>query len=175
MEIRPLRGRPDARGVLRVNRAAWRAAYADIVSDGLLARLAEPPTADEVDRWTAQLDASSETRSVLVADVGVDEPRIAGYVFVRWADTKPFVGDDEAGLKELYVAPDRWRVGVGTALLDRGLADVPDDRTAVALETLAENDRGRAFYEDRGFERTGASSFELGGETYPTVVYARPL
>jgi ribosomal protein S18 acetylase RimI-like enzyme len=175
MEIRPLRGRPDARGVLGVNRAAWRAAYDDIVSDDLLTRLAEPPTADEVDRWVTQLGASSEARRVLVADVGVGDPRIVGYVFVRWTDTKPFVAEDEAGLKELYVAPDQWRGGVGTALLDRGLAAVPDDRSAVALETLAENDRGRAFYETHGFERTGASSFDLDGETYPTVVYARPL
>ena len=175
MEIRPLRGRPDVRGVLKVNRAAWRAAYADIVSDDVLARLSDPPTADDVDRWVAQLDGGSEEQCVLVADVGGTDRRIAGYAFVRWTNTKPFVDDDEMGLKELYVAPDRWRSGVGTALLDRGLADAPDDRTAVKLEAFAENDRGRAFYEARGFERTGSSSFELGGEPFPTVVYARPL
>ncbi len=178
MEIRSLDGRTDARGVLRVNRAAWRAAYAHIVSDEVLSRLAETPTADDVDRWYGQLDAGDDGR-VLVADRGAtddgDAPSVVGYAYVRWGDeTKAFVADGEAGLKELYVAPDHWREGVGSALLACSLEAVPDAASALKLETLAENRRGRAFYEAKGFERVGSSSFELLGATYPTVVYARP-
>ena len=175
MEIRPLRGRPDVRGALRVNRAAWRAAYADIVSDEVLARLAEAPTADDVDRWYVQLADVGADGRVLVADRGSsDAPDVVGYAYVRWGDgTKAFVGEGEAGLKELYVAPDYWREGVGSALLERGVAAVPEGTAPLKLETLSENRRGRAFYEAKGFERVGSSSFELLGHAYPTVVYAR--
>lgn len=173
MEIRPLRGRPDARGALRVNRAAWRAAYAHIVSEEVLSRLADAPTADDVDRWYGRVEDADGR--VLVADRGAsDAPDVVGYAHVRWGDdTKAFVDDGEAGLKELYVAPDYWREGVGSALLDRGLAAVPDRTAALKLETLAQNRRGRAFYEANGFERVGSSSFELLGCAYRTVVYAR--
>ena len=177
MEIRPLRGRPDARGVLRVNRAAWRAAYAHIVSDEVLSRLAEAPTADDVDRWYGQLDVAEADGRVLVADrKSAGAPDVVGYAYVRWGDdTKEFVGEDEAGLKELYVAPDYWREGVGSALLERVVVAARDAASALKLETLAENRRGRAFYEAEGFERVESSSFELLGQTYPTVVYARRL
>ena len=178
MEIRPLRGRPDARGALRVNRAAWRAAYAHIVSDEVLSRLTADPTEADVDRWFEALDAAGAAERVLVADGSppAADPDIAGYTHVRWGDdTKEYVDDDEAGLEELYVSPDRWREGVGSALVERAAAAVPETFSAVKLETLAGNRRGRGFYEARGFERAGASSFELLGRAYPTVVYVRSL
>ena len=55
-------------------------------------------------------------------------------------------------VSNLYVAPERRGEGVGAALLDaaeRALAEAGADR--VALEALADNDRARAFYADRGY------------------------
>ncbi|WP_281375680.1 hypothetical protein [Halorarum halophilum] len=40
---------------------------------------------------------------------------------------------------------------------------------------LAGNEVGRQFYEARQFERTGETSHEIGGESYPTVVYSLQL
>lgn len=47
--------------------------------------------------------------------------------------------------------------------------------TAVRLETLAGNERAVAFYEARGFERTGERTVEVAGEEYPGLIYVRRL
>ncbi|TKX75075.1 GNAT family N-acetyltransferase [Halorubrum sp. GN11_10-6_MGM] len=55
-------------------------------------------------------------------------------------------------VSNLYVVPERRGEGIGAALLDaaeRALAEAGADR--VALEALADNDRARAFYADRGY------------------------
>ena len=55
-------------------------------------------------------------------------------------------------VSNLYVAPERRGEGIGAALLDaaeRALSEAGADR--VALEALADNDRARAFYADRGY------------------------
>jgi len=89
--------------------------------------------------------------------------------------TKEFVGPKEAGLKEIYVDPEVWGQGVGTALLERGLEVLPEHVEAVTLEMLAGNDVGAGFYEARGFEKTGASEAEIGDATYRTVIYSLEL
>ncbi|MGM0448862.1 MAG: GNAT family N-acetyltransferase [Methanobacteriota archaeon] len=56
-------------------------------------------------------------------------------------------------VSNLYVAPDRRGEGIGAALLvaaERALSEAGADR--VALEALADNDRARAFYADRGYD-----------------------
>ncbi|MEZ3169057.1 GNAT family N-acetyltransferase [Halorubrum sp. RMP-47] len=57
-------------------------------------------------------------------------------------------------VSNLFVVPDRRGEGIGAALLDAAehtLAERGADR--VALEALADNDRARAFYADRGYDR----------------------
>jgi ribosomal protein S18 acetylase RimI-like enzyme len=57
-------------------------------------------------------------------------------------------------VSNLFVVPERRGAGVGSALLDaaeRALDERGADR--VALEALADNDRARSFYADRGYER----------------------
>jgi len=46
---------------------------------------------------------------------------------------------------------------------------------AVRLETPAGNGLAAAFYEARGFERTGDHTMDIGGEQYPADVYTRRL
>ena len=59
--------------------------------------------------------------------------------------------------------------------MDRTIGALPDSTGTLRLEMLEGNEVGRRFYEARGFERTGTASHELGGEPYPTVVYARSV
>ena len=57
-------------------------------------------------------------------------------------------------VSNLYVGPERRGQGIGAALLDaaeRALAEAGAER--VALEALADNDRAREFYADRGYDR----------------------
>lgn len=89
------------------------------------------------------------------------------------------VEDDEgavASLGALYVDPDSWRSGVGTALLDR----YEDDRRrdgfdAVEVEVLAENDGGRQFYATRGYDLVEERRVDLFGESVGEAVYRTSL
>ncbi|QLD88567.1 GNAT family N-acetyltransferase [Natronomonas salina] len=167
MEIRRLEDADDVRAVARVNASAWRAAYDGVVDDEVLAGLDfEPPSeqiAERLDAWRG------EPGVFLVAE---SDGTVVGYADFRWGEqTKAFVGDDDAGLKAIYVHPERWGEGVGTALLERGLDELPDDIRWLRLETLAENEAAKRFYEARGFERTGAAEAKIGNESYPTTVY----
>lgn len=168
MEIR--RPSPDdAREVRAAWARAWRAGHREVVSERVLAEVPVDPSPDAVQRWRDRLDTWRDR--ILVAD----DDGVVGFIQIRLEETKPFVGDDEADLKELYVHPDRWGEGVGTALLEAGLDRLPADVAAVRLETLSGNERAAAFYEARGFERTGDHTVDIGGEQYPADVYTRRL
>ena len=172
MEIRQYEGREDARGGARTHALAWRAAYDGLLPDDVLD--AQEPSSDEraVERWHGRLAANRRGTFVAVAD-----GTVRGFADVRWGDagTKDFVGEGEADLKAIYVDPDYWGEGVGTALVERALDALPDSVEALRLEVLEGNAVGRRFYEARGFERTGTASHEVGDESYPTAVYSRPV
>ena len=148
---------------------AWRAGHKAVLSAEALSAVTVDPSDEDLHRWRDRIETRRDR--YLVADDG----RVVGYVAVRWAETKPFVGDDEAGLKELYVHPDRWGEGVGGELLKRAIETLPDGIEAVLLETLDGNDRAAGFYEAHGFRRVGGRSVEVAGGRYPALVYRRPL
>ena len=173
MDIRRYEGREGARGIARVNALAWRAAYDDLLPDDVLDVVDSDPDGETVDRFHAAVSANRRGVFVAVDDEGV----IRGYADIRWGDagTKAFVGEGEADLKAIYVDPDYWGEGVGTALLERALDALPDAVETLRLEMLEGNGVGRRFYEARGFERTETASHDIGGESYPTAVYSRDV
>lgn len=171
MEIRPLRDTADVHDALGVNARAWQAAFDDVVPEAVLERFDPDRDLTDDEAEAALAARRGDRKAFLVAEV---EGSVVGYAYVRWGeDTKAFVDDGEAGLKELYVDPDHWEEGVGTSLLERCLEGLPDDIERVRLETLVGNQMGRRFYEARGFERTGRTTAETGGEELPAVVYTR--
>lgn len=170
MEIRRVQKLEDIRGMDRVNRHAWREAYAEIIPSELLERVdTEPETQmiqrrfDEVMEWSGQ---------TYVADTG----DIVGYAAWRYGDdTKEFVDQDDAGLKEIYVDPEHWGQGVGTRLLDRVKADLPADVRGLLASMLGGNEIGRRFYQAREFDRVGEGSDIIAGDEYTTVHYRLDL
>lgn len=172
MNVRRPEGREDVRGTIRAHGRAWRDAYADILPAGFLQQLTVDPTPEDVDRWVEGLGENPE--GVFVA---VDDGTVLGFADVRWGDveTKEFVGEREAELKAIYVDPDAWGRGIGTALLERGLDALPEHVETLRLEVLSENEVGRRFYEARGFERTGSGEYEIADEPYPTDIYSLSL
>lgn len=70
-----------------------------------------------------------------------------------------FVGTDEVLLSGLYVHPDHWSEGVGTALLNRGF-EVFSDFERMKLHCFSGNEIGKRFYEKRGFENLGTTKTE---------------
>jgi GNAT superfamily N-acetyltransferase len=89
--------------------------------------------------------------------------------------------DDDAGpavgeVRTFFVAADRWRRGVGRALMDAGLEDLRErGYTKATVWSFATNARANAFYEAQGFERDGAERTEETWARVLEVRYRRPL
>lgn len=172
MEIRPLENRETVRGAIESHGRGWQEAYADLLPESVLERVTVDPGREEIDRWVDRLPDANDPAVACGARV---DGRVRGYIFVRWGETKPFVGVSEAGLKEVYVHPDWWGGGLGTRLLGTAVDALPPDIEALALEALAGNNVGRSFYESRGFSLDGHSEISIGGDAYETVIYRRPV
>lgn len=156
----------DVWAVHEIARESWHAAYDDVLG---------PETVDEVvDDWYAIGDLEStitdisgrEDAAFLVAErapgqpsaTGADpgsEPRGFAHA-VPWPEDTTVVF-----LARLYVRPDDWNEGIGTALLERLEADFSTAVDRIRLAVLAANQVGISFYESRGFDRVATPSSDL--------------
>jgi ribosomal protein S18 acetylase RimI-like enzyme len=173
MDVRRIEEQSDVRGLIRAHGLAWREAYDGLLPPEILQSQPVDPSEEEVQRWREDLRENREGVLVAVDDEGV----VRGFTDIRWgeSETKAFVDEDEADLKAIYVEPEWWGEGIGTALLERGVAALPESTDAVRLEMFAENDTARRFYESKGFEQTDTGEYELAGESYPTAIYTLQL
>ncbi|WP_227374535.1 GNAT family N-acetyltransferase [Haladaptatus halobius] len=113
--------------------------------------------------------AMADDDVILVAAIADGE--LVGYAHVDAVNRADAVG--EAVLRGIYVAPNRWREGIGTALLD-AVEDSIRERgfTQLSVAVLAENERGKRFLESNNFERIEERVEDLfTGGTAPQLVY----
>lgn len=150
----------DAEGVRRVAERGWRAAY-----DGVLA---DDTIETALDAWYDLSALRRSLRDDVAAFVAADDGTV-GYA-------RGGVEGDVATLGALYVDPERWQEGVGTALCDAFEARARDAGcAAVRLVVLADNDGGRAFYAARGYERVARRTTDLFGERAAELVLRKRL
>lgn len=147
---------------------AVRTALADLYDEAFLAEVAAEATAEAEFRFLVAVaeedgDGSDEGG-------GGDAGEVVGFASAarEWAD--------EAELFTLYVDPDHWGEGIGTALLDE-LETWTVERGADRLvcSALADNTVAVDFLESRGFERTREVESEVGGETVREYEFERDL
>lgn len=171
LDLHELRTPAEAQAVLHVNAAAWRAGY-DFLPESALPAGDFSPSPDRVAEFYRQ--AQDRDAPVFVATGDED---VRGFAELRWGsdETEGFVDPADAELKALYVHPDDWGQGIGSALLDAALFAVPPTFDQLTLQAFRTNDRARGFYESHGFSRIGESGFAIDGSEYPTVVYARDV
>jgi ribosomal protein S18 acetylase RimI-like enzyme len=171
MKIRHPEDQDDVEEIIRIHGLGWREAYQELLPERVLSQIPVEPSEETVEEWS---DRVWDDRDRFL--VSVQDQTFRGYIHLRWGtETKSFVGQEEAGLKENYAHPEYWGEGIGTALLQHGLDLLPGSITEVKLEMLSGNTIGQRFYEARGFERVGSSEFEIGDESYPTDIYALHL
>ena len=139
----------DAEALAETAVAAWREGFRGIVPDHVDPRRAWSPQG-----VSQRLTGAGDGTEILAAEV---EGAVRGLLLLgpsREAGARRAEGE----LIALYVHPDRWRRGVGRALVAKAL-----ERLAAAgyreaiVWTLAESPRNLAFYEALGFHRDGAT------------------
>ncbi|PSP81088.1 GNAT family N-acetyltransferase [Halobacteriales archaeon QS_1_68_20] len=155
----------DAPAVQRVARASWHAAHDQV--------LGADAVDDLIDQWydVAGLRESIERddRPMFVA--------VADGDLVGFASGGPTEGGPaDAVVSRIYVHPDRWGEGHGTALLERLFEALREaDSESVWLAVLADNEVGRSFYEARGFAVHEERTVELADQEVEDVVMVRSL
>jgi GNAT superfamily N-acetyltransferase len=115
--------------------------------------------------------ASSEV-SLLVAD---DDGALAGFTGCG-ISRDPGAGPEVGEIWSFFVAADRWRAGVGRALMAAALEDLRVRGYAEAtVWSFGSNERANAFYEAQGFTRDGATRTEEVWANLLEVRYRRAL
>jgi GNAT superfamily N-acetyltransferase len=154
-------GVDDARAIVDVRIASWRATYGPHLPVEVWDDL-DP--ADMADRLAARL--ADAVLNALVAEVDGTVRAYAIYGPCRDEDLTT-AGEVQA----IYAHPDHWSTGLGRALLPAAV-DALDVRPVV-LWVLENNARARRFYELAGFRPDGAGKLAdlLGGVQLPEIRY----
>jgi len=170
--------RDDAAAIAAVRGAGWRAGYAGILGDAVLAAL--DPAADAA-RWLADWDSGPRRRVATVAGAVVGFATIGAYRSDGDDPAWP-LGPTDGEVMAVYVDPSAWSRGVGSALLADAVAQLRADGHPVArLWVLRDNARARRRYAAAGFideEPAGVlAPFTPrgGGRAVPEVRYSRAL
>lgn len=154
----------DVPAIERVARESWHAAYDDV--------LGSEAVDEVVSEWYARdglREAAKDDDHVV--PVAADSDGVFGF-----AHAGPHAERDPWCLFRLYVVPERWGNGTGTALLDRVESELGDRGvTTCELAVLAENDVGVSFYESRGFDRFETDEVELAGVETTEYWYRKEL
>jgi len=158
----------DATAVAQIHVRAWQAAYGNLLSDQYLDALRVQDRAAGYDF----LSRDSGRPSTLVA---LDGDTICGFATVAPAAQCDAPGYGE--LCALYVSPERWRGGIGTALVKaaRKRLLLLGYRQAL-LWVLLGNTRAERFYQHDGWTRDGLQrSATVWGATVEEIRYSRDL
>lgn len=136
----------------RVHVAAWRAAYAGIVPEHVLAGLSVDGRAE---RWAAQLREGGVQVCVAAG------PDVLGFAAAGDSRDADLPGAGE--LYALYVAPEQWGQGLGQRLFDASSAWLASRYPTGHLWVLAANARARRFYGRQGWAPDGTEKHEDRG------------
>lgn len=156
----------DSEGIARVHTRSWQSAYRGLLPDDWLDALRWE---DRKVRWDAILTSGNKGH-VFVATNPQNE--IVGFASSGPSRDEDTDQDRVHELYAIYLIPEYWGKGIGTALFRAVMEKIP--RTAIRLElwVLEDNSRGRKFYESQGFTLDGATKLaEIDGYQLEEVRY----
>lgn len=158
----------DAAAIVRIQLAAWRTSFADVIPADELAAL-DP--AELTQRWAATISTPPDARMrVLVA---LERAEVRGFALVHpsFDPDSDQISDGEVG--EFVVDADHQRAGHGSRLLQAAMDTLIADKFTRAVWWIGSTDDAlRSFVTESGWEADGAHR-ELGAETGATVKQIR--
>ena len=158
----------DVAAVRRVARESWHAAYDEVIGTSAVDSM--------VDSWYHPKGLARSVEREDGAFLVAEGDESTDSCVVGFAQGVLGDGDDPAELPRIYVRPDRWGEGVGSAMLgrvERWLADRGAER--LRLVVLADNEVGNSFYETHGYRVVGERESELAGQTVTDYVREKGL
>jgi ribosomal protein S18 acetylase RimI-like enzyme len=149
MDVR--RARPeDAHAIAQVHAETWREAYEHVFG---AERLASVTVDARLEQWERILTIG-QSDVFVVAAAADDDPADGIVGFVSTGDSRD--ADAEAELFAIYVLPDAWGSGAGSALMRAGVEAMRLRASGDAvLWVLDDNPRARRFYEREGWTLDG--------------------
>jgi GNAT superfamily N-acetyltransferase len=148
----------DVAAIQDVARQSWAAAYEDVLDDEVVNAMLEGGYSEE--SLSSQISSAESGLFVATADGDV----------VGYGSAEPTAAGE--GEVSVYVSPDHWGEGVGSALLERAIDHLATQGVErVRDSVLAQNEVGNAFYSER-FEQVDQETVEIAGQNYTTNVYA---
>jgi len=157
----------DADAIGRIQVETWRAAYAGLMPDEVIARF----DAEARQRlWRAWFERPWPGSAVFVA---VHDGDVVGF-----ANSGPCREDVRAGeLYAIYVRPPSWGIGAGRALIQRVEEWLRSAGFGEAILWVLEgNDRAERFYRAGGWEHDGGSKVDsFQGATVTELRYRKRL
>ncbi len=150
VEIRPATA-ADIDAIRDIAEDSWYAAYGGILDPETIAIA----IAEYYD--PALLEAAVDLDEIVLYVAETDD--VVGFASAEqtWAD--------EVELHTIYVRPDRWGEGIGTALFERVRSWARErDVDRIACGVLVENVIGIGFFEAIGFHRGRETDAEIAGE-----------
>jgi L-amino acid N-acyltransferase YncA len=139
----------DARGIAEAHVRAWQAAYRGLVPNRILDGLSLDGARRNWERLVTE-------RGYVTVVAGRDGA-VEGFCSVAKPSRDADATEHTAEVAAIYVHPDRWRTGLGRALLDAALGDLRGEGWGeVTLWVFGANDQARSFYATHGFEPDGA-------------------
>lgn len=143
----------DAATIADLHVRSWRAAYRGIVPDAILDGLS---IEQRVEFWQRRIDRAADPFAEGRIWVVVDGDRVVGLATTSPA-TDPDLGPGAGELAAIYLAPEAWSRGFGSALFAAAVDDLRARGFApLVLWVIEANIRGRRFYERAGWRPDGA-------------------
>lgn len=147
----------------------WKGAYGGIVDQSYLDSLT---VAQRIADWTQWMQSGES--EVFIAD---EEDKAAGFVVIGRTKTpppgsSPIRPSHSGEIYALYLRPDMWRRGIGTALIKHAARELKDRKhSTICLWVLDANARAKAFYEKMGGQKIGNKMIEIGPSRLKEVCY----
>ena len=163
MEIRAA-APADAEAIERIRVRGWQVAYRHLFPAEFLDTMEVDPS-----RWQERIAEPPRGWSFFVA---TRDERVIGFAIVGPSRDEPDVGE----LYALYVDPDCWSAGLGSALIRSAEARLAEEYAEATLWVLQDNPRARRAYERADWQVDGASKrFEAGGVAPLAIRYRKRL
>ena len=144
----------DAPVLAYIQTESWKAAFKGILEDDVLARCTDIERATQM--YAGLLKAKKGNGYLLEVDG-------KGHCIAWWDATREEDMENFAELICIHSLQDNWGKGYGSKMMDKVLADITEaGYTKVMLWVFEENHRARAFYEAKGFVKSGKSKVSLG-------------